>query len=506
MTAENESKTGTDVQPDLSERLLELAKRRGLFYVSSEIYGGLSGFYDYGTTGTLLKKNIEAAWRRHFLGLSDNFLEIEATNIMPKNVFVASGHLANFSDPLTKCRKCGLLYRADHVIGQALNRSVEGLKSEELTQLIKDNNVKCPKCGGSLSEVKVPNLMFPVHIGIEEGTEAYLRPETAQSAYVNFQRQFEIMRGKLPLGLAIVGKAFRNEISPRQLLIRQREFTQAELQIFFDPEKVNEHERWDEVKDYQLNLLLAGKNEVIKLSCEQANTQLELPKFYVYHMARVQQFFLNVLLFPEEEFRLRELPKEERAFYNKIHFDVEVYLKSFGEYKELGGVHYRSDHDLSGHQEISKKSQTIFYQGKRFIPHVLELSFGVDRMFFGAMNNFYRKTPDREWEWFAFPPQIAPFLFAVFPLINKDKIPETAAQIFRDLRLQFPGTYDESGSIGKRYARVDEIGVPYSITIDHDTLQNNTVTIRNRDTAKQVRVEVKELAETLGKLIKGAPF
>lgn len=490
-------------QTDMLEKLTALAKRRGFFYISSEIYGGLAGLYDYGTTGTLLKKNIENLWRNYFLDLSDNFFEIEASNIMPKDVFVASGHLTSFVDPMTKCTACGSFYRADHLVGNALKRSVEDLKPDKLTELVRENDIKCPRCGGKLGDVKILNMMLPVRIGVEENTDAYLRPETAQGAYVNFLKQYEILRGRLPLGLAIIGKAFRNEISPRQLLIRQREFTQAELQIFFDPENIDKHDRWDEIKDYPLQLLLDGAKVVRKISCEEANAKLGLPKFYVYYLARVQQFFLKVIKFPAEDLRLRELSKDERAFYNKLHFDVELFMKSLGEFKELGGIHYRTDHDLSGHQEISKKSQEIVHENKKFIPHVLELSVGIDRIFFGAMDRFYRNTPDREWEWFEFPLGIAPFRFAVFPLFNKKGMPETAMGVFRTLRKEHVGIYDDSGSIGKRYARVDEIGVPYSITIDYDTKKDNSVTVRDRNTSKQVRVPIGQLSEALIKPIEG---
>jgi glycyl-tRNA synthetase len=491
---------------DVSEKITELAKRRGFFYISNEIYGGASGFYDYGTTGTLLKRNIENAWRRHFLGLSDNFFEIEAADIAPKDVFVASGHIKNFVDPVVKCDSCSAVYRADHLIGERIGKNVEGMGSEDLTKIMRDNKVSCPKCGGKLSDARILNMMFPIKVGQAETAEMYLRPETAQSVYVNFLKQYNILRNRLPMGLAIVGRAFRNEISPRQALIRQREFTQAELQIFFNPAKVDEHERWDEVKGYVLKLLLVGEGEAKQFSCEKANTELKIPKFYVYHMAKVQQFFLEVIKFPQENFRLRELSKEERAFYNKIHFDVEVYLKSFNEYREMGGVHYRTDHDLSGHQEVSKKSNTIFHEGERFIPHILELSFGVDRIFYGVMDSFYRGDTDRGWEWFAFPPKLAPFAFAVFPLANKQGIPELAEQTYKSLQSDSKGIYDDSGSIGKRYARADEVGVPAVMTFDHQTMEDRTVTIRNRDTGKQIRVAIDALPGLMKKVMEGTAF
>ncbi len=478
----------------LEEKVSELAKRRGFFYMSNEIYGGLTGFYDYGSVGTLIKRNIENLWRKHFLSIDDNSFEIEPTNIMTEPVFIASGHIKNFIDPSVRCKKEGVYYRADHLVGSAIRQNVEGKTAEELGKLISEHRIKCPKCGGELGEVKVLNMMLPVKLGAEGDTTAYLRPETAQGVYVNFLRQFNIQRGKIPMGLAIIGKAFRNEISPRQLLIRQREFTQAELQIFFDPDRINECERWEEVSKHKLKVLFFGKEEAEQHACEELVSKSGLPKFYVYHMAKMQEFFIKILGIPEEKFRLRELSKDERAFYNKIHFDVEVYLDSLHEYKEIGGVHYRTDHDLKGHQEISKKSQEIFFDEKRFIPHVLELSTGIDRTFYALMELSYRKPGEkRDWEWFAFPPKVAPFQFAVYPLVGKDGVPVAARKAFEILSPSFNSFYDESGSIGRRYARADEIGIPFCITADYDSLTDDSVTIRSRDTMEQRRVKISEL-------------
>lgn len=488
----------------MEEKLFEVAKRRGFFYASNEIYGGLTGFYDYGSIGTLVKKNIENLWRRHFLSLGENFFEIEPSDVMPEPVFIASGHIKNFIDPSVRCKKEGIYYRADHIVGNAIKQNVEGKNAEELGNLIKEHKVRCPKCGGELGEVKVLNMMMPVRLGAEEDTLAFLRPETAQGVYVNFLRQFNIQRGRMPMGLAIIGKAFRNEISPRQLLIRQREFTQAELQIFFDPDKINEMEekKWEEVSKYSINILSVGKGEAAKHTCKDLAEKMGIPKFYVYHMAKMQQFFIGALGLPEEKFRMRELSKEERAFYNKIHFDVEVYLESLGEFKEIGGVHYRTDHDLKGHGEISKKSHEIFFDGKRFIPHVLELSTGIDRTFYAVMELSYREPKEkRDWEWFAFAPGVAPFQFAVYPLVNKDGVPGPAEKAYVQLKERYAVVYDDSGSIGRRYARADEIGIPFSITADYDTLKDDSVTIRDRDTTEQIRVKIKDLEKEASRLL-----
>ena len=474
------------------EEMEALAKRRGFFWASSELYGGFAGFYDYGPVGTMLKRRLENAWRGYFLGLDPNFFEIETTDIMPEKVFKASGHLDSFVDPIAKCRKCGTAHRADHIMEEFLKEKFEGMTPEKLTELIKKHNVKCPKCKGRLGEVSVFNMMFKVGVGPTGETAAYLRPETAQGAYVNFQQNFEILRKKLPLGLAIIGKAYRNEISPRQLTSRVREFTQAELQIFFNPENLGGHPRWDEIKSYKLLAMPAGE-ELKEVACDQLAKSM--PKYYVYHMAIVQKFFLDVLKIPPKKFRFKQLSDEEKAFYNKYHWDMELDCEALGGFKEVGGVHYRTDHDLAGHQKVSGKGQEVFFDGKRFVPHVLELSFGVDRMLLCLLDIHYAKDGDRVY--IRLPKALAPFTAAVFPLVNKDGLPEKAMEIYRALKPAVDCFYDDSGSIGKRYYRQDEIGTFACVTVDHETLEKGTVTVRDRDTTKQERVKVSELAAKL---------
>ena len=471
------------------DKIETLAKRRGIFYMSGEIYGGLSGIYEYGHIGARMKRKFENVWRKYFLSLDDNFYEIETSTIMPKGVFVASGHLKNFVDPVVVCKKCGNVERADTIIENVLHESFEGKSLEELTKIIREHNIRCPKCGGELSEARYFNMMFPLKVGVFNVKEAFLRPETAQGVYINFVREFNLTRKRLPLGLAIVGRAYRNEISPRQLTLRQREFTQAELQIFFDPEKIDEHPRWDGVKNYELIVKHVG-HDVETVACK----DMDLPKFYVYHMARVQQFYLDVLGVPREKFRLRQLSDEEKAFYNKYHWDVELYMDSLGKFKEVGGIHYRTDHDLVGHQKVSGVRQEIFFEGKKFIPHVLELSFGVDRNIFGLVDIGYTEG---ERLTLKIPKKIASFDVAVFPLVKK--LSSKAREVYNSLKFDFDAFYDESGSIGRRYARQDEIGTPYCITIDFQTLEDGTVTIRNRDDGTQRRVKIENIKEEIRK-------
>ena len=478
----------------------EFAKKKGFFWPSSEIYGGVTGFYDYGSNGTLLKRKFENAWRKYFLDLNDNFVEIDPANAMHEKVFKASGHIDSFVDPVAKCSKCGTQHRADHILEDFLKESFEGMTPEQLKKVIDKHNVKCPNCKGALKEVYVLNMMFPIDIGGKD-KKVYMRPETAQGAFVNFIRQFNIQRNRMPIGLAVVGKAYRNEISPRNLTTRTREFTQAELQIFFDPNNIDAHDAWKDVKSYKLLLMPVKGKKIVETTCADANTKMKIPKFYAYHMAKIQQFYLEVLNVPKKSFRFKELSEEERAFYNKIHWDIELDLESLGGFKEVAGIHYRTNHDLTGHQKTSSKKQEIFFDGRKFVPHVLELSFGVDRNVYALIELFHKMDGDRAV--LQLPKATVPFEVAVFPLVNKDGLNEEARKLYDGLRKEFDSVFDYSGSIGKMYYREDERGTLYCITVDYDTPKNKDVTLRDRDSKKQVRVKVKDLSSVLRKLLDG---
>ncbi|HDD72526.1 MAG TPA: glycine--tRNA ligase [Candidatus Aenigmarchaeota archaeon] len=488
-----------------AESIVDIAKRRGFFWQSSGIYGGLAGFYDYAHLGTSMKRRWENIWRNYFLGLDDNFHEIQPCLIMHEKVFSASGHLESFIDPVVRCMKCLHVERADHLLEDNLSGNFEGLSVDRMTEMIRKHNIRCPRCGGELEDVGVINMMFPVDIGTGNPLRAYLSPETAQGAYVNFKQEFEALRRKLPLGLAIIGRAFRNEISPRNVLIRMREFTQAELQIFFDPETINEHPRFSEVSDYKLVLFPAKgrkSGKVTEMKCREVVGKYGLPEFYVYYMARVQQFYLDVLGFSRKVFRFRELTEEEKAFYNKYHWDVELHLESLGGFREVAGVHYRTDHDLKGHQRVSGINMTVNINGREFIPHVLELSFGVDRNIYALFELCYREEKERTL--FRFPGRVSPFDAGVFPLVNRDGLPEKSREVYSFLKKSgFDVFYDSGGSIGRRYRRIDEIGVAAGITIDYQTLQDSTVTLRDRDSMKQIRVGIAELPTVLRRFLDG---
>ncbi|MBI2107221.1 glycine--tRNA ligase [Candidatus Woesearchaeota archaeon] len=485
-----------------TENIMNIATKRGFFFPAGEIYKPIAGFWTYGHLGTLMKHNWENLWRKYFLGLSTNYFEIEDVNIMHKAVFQSSGHLDNFNDPLTECKKCHFRCRADQLIEDALERSTDGLKEKEMEELIKKNKIKCPNCNSSdFDKVVWFNMMFDLKVGATGNETVYLRPETAQSPYIAFKREFSALREKLPMGLAVIGKAFRNEISPRQGFFRLREFTQAELQIFFDPENIDKADNWNEVKNYKVRVFLTKDKKINEISCEDLNKKLKLPRFYVYHMTKIQKFYLEVLQIPKDKFRFRELSEAERAFYNKIHFDIELDLETLKGWKEMAGLHFRGDHDLGGHQKGSKEKLEVSIEGKKFIPNVLELSFGVDRNIWALMDIFYKAEKEREL--FQFDSIISPIQVAIFPLLRKDKLPEKAKEIFETLNKEFICSYDETGSIGKMYRRMDEIGCNAMITIDHQTLKDDSVTLRDRDSLKQIRVKTKNLKEVLKKFLEG---
>ncbi len=482
-----------------TEKIFSTANTRGFFFNTASIYGGKAGFFTFGHLGKSLKNNWENLWRKYYLNLDENFYEIQSNTILPEPVFVASGHVENFSDPMVECKKCHSRFRADNFLEEDGLKDAESFSVEEMNKEIKNRNLRCKKCKGELADVMHFNMMFPVNVGVGQNSKAYLSPETAQGAYLAFKDEFLATRSRIPLGLAIIDKAYRNEISPRQGFFRLREFSQAELQIFFDPDKINEHKDWNSIKDKNLLIKFSDKKNIEEINCRELNEKKGIPKFYVYHIAKVQEFYLEVVGIPKDKFRFRELSESERAFYNKIHFDVEVVLDSVGGFKEIGGVHYRTDHDLAGHEKVSNKNLEIGIEGKNFIPHVLELSFGVDRNIYVLLDVFF--GTGKEGLMFQFPPKLAPIKAAVFPIVKKPEFEKIADEIISDLKKEWNVVSDKSGSIGRRYARNDEIGTPFCITIDGDSLKDKDVTIRERDTTKQIRVKIKDLRDVLRKLI-----
>ncbi len=488
------------------ELINAIALKRGIYWPSAEIYGGKAGLYSYGHIGKALKSNFEKLWKQFFIKDNDNCYEIEYSNILPEQVFAASGHLANFNDPLIECKKCHFRFRADQFIEDNLKINAGEKTIEEMNDIIIKNKLKCPNCkSNDFDSVKWFNMMFPVQIGATGKDMAYLAPETAQGAFLAFKREFEATRKKLPLGIGIIGKAYRNEISPRQMFFRLREFSQAELQMFFDSDEINnlDDKIWKEISKSELQLMFNSektdkKNNFENVKIEDLNKKHKIPKFYLLQMYKMQKFYLEILKFPKDKFRFRELGEKEKAFYNKIHWDIEVYFDIFNEFKELGGIHYRTDHDLIGHQKTSKENLEVFFNEKKFIPHVIELSLGIDRNILSFLDLFFKEEKESDRTIFSFPDSLAPILVSVFPLVNKEGMPEKAQEIYNILKEKTTVFYDDSGSIGKRYRRADEIGVKYCITIDGDGLKDKTVTIRDRDSMKQQRVKISELGKELG--------
>lgn len=564
------------------DEVLEVAKRRGFFWPSSEIYGGVAGFIDFGPLGSLLKRNIERKWREWFVVKHQEFIaEVETPIIMPSKVFEASGHVAHFTDIMVECLKCRRKFRADHIIEeQAGFRGLEGLKPVDVDRIVEEGGFKCPECGGGLSEAKFFNLLFQTTIGPYSDYVGYARPEAAQGMFTSFSRVYTVMRGRLPLGIAQIGKVLRNEISPRQGPIRLREFTIMELELFFDPEEAR-CPLIDKVKNERIRLLpmmdvKLGVKEPRELTVQEAlENKLILMEWNAYFMALALKF-VESLGIPAYKQMFKEKLPAERAHYALQVYDQEVYLDRWG-WVELSGHAYRTDYDLKRHGDFSRQDLSIFKSfekpamveklslkpnddliksdfkdeapkiiklllkanpeevdksfkksgfynlegyiikpahvaltreeatllGCRFIPHVAEPSFGAERLVYATLEYSYSEKEGRVI--LKIPRDIAPVKAVILPLVNKDGLPEAALKIYEPLKDEgLIVEYDDAGSIGRRYARADEAGVPIAITIDYDTLKDNTVTLRDRDSWQQVRCKAADLPMLLSKYIKGA--
>ena len=424
---------------NLMEKLVSLCKRRGFIFQSSEIYGGLGSCWDYGPLGVELKNNIQRLWWQAMVREHDNIVGLDASILMHPRVWEASGHVESFADLMVDCKNCKQRFRADELSSQV-----------------------CPACGGPLTEARRFNLMFKTHMGPVEDEEniIYLRPETAQGIYVNYLNVMQAYRLKLPFGIAQVGKAFRNEITTSNFIFRTREFEQMEMQFFVQPGSEDEWmekwkaERWD---------------------------------FYL-------QLGLN-----KDSLRFRQHGPDELVFYAKEAWDIE-YQFPFG-WREIEGIHNRTDFDLSRHAKYSGKDLSYFDEStrKRFIPFIIETSAGLTRTLLTVLVDAYDEEPERVV--LHLHPRLAPIKAGVFPLVRRNGMPQRAKQIYEMLKPHFTVFYDESGSIGRRYRRMDEIGTPFGITVDSQTAQDDTVTLRDRDTMQQVRVKIDALKEELEKRI-----
>lgn len=435
-------------QPDIMESLSSLLKRRGFIFQGSEIYGGLAGTWDYGPLGVALKNNVKALWWKRFVTDRDDMFGMDAAILMNQNVWKASGHVGGFSDPLVECAKCKRRFRADQL--DAKNR----------------DSKECPECGGKLGEEKQFNMMFKTNVGAtqDESSVSYLRPETAQGMFVNFKNVIDTMHPKLPFGMAQIGKAFRNEIAPRDFIFRTREFEQMEIEYFVDPEN------WKETFEHFIKEVHAYTQDV------------GIPAAKVYEL---------------------EIAQGDLAHYSKRTIDFE-FDYPFGR-KELYGLAYRTDFDLKAHSQASGTDLSYFDEEKktRFTPHCIEPSFGVDRTVLAVLTAAYVEDElgGEKRAYLKLSPSVAPVKVAVFPLLkNKEALTSKAKELYQVLRKEFGAVeYDASGSIGKRYRKQDEVGTPYCVTVDFDTIEKDgsPVTVRDRDTGAQEKIELKDLASFL---------
>ncbi|MBS3051859.1 MAG: glycine--tRNA ligase [Candidatus Aenigmarchaeota archaeon] len=488
------------------DEIQKICLNRGIVFPTAEIYPTISGFWDYGPIGTLLKRKFIEYWRKTFIKSLDNVFEIDGSTILSEKVLKASGHVDSFVDPITQCDKCKSLFRADHIIEEKTGNFVEGKSNEELTKIIRDAKLVCPNCKGKLSDVRVFHLMLKTEISSVGGQVGYLRPESAQNVFTSFQRVFRSTRAKLPMGVAQVGHAYRNEISPRNFLIRVREFNQMEVEMFFDPNN-DKCPLFDQVKDKEIMLFTREdqqkKGKSIKIKVGDALKKKILPNEWIgFFLAKEFEFYKSLGI-PESHLRFRHMLPEETPHYSGGNFDLEIDFEDIG-WKETVGNAYRTDYDLIKHSKHANTDLSVALDnGTKVIPHVVEPSFGVERTITGVLLHCFVEDKERGWNWFKFPANISPYIASVFPLVNKDEIPEKSREIFEILKKDFDVLYDESGSIGKRYARADEIGIVVNITCDYDTLKDDTVTIRDRNTTKQIRVKIKDLKNILSELLEG---
>lgn len=488
---------------DKFEVISEMAKRRGFFWPSYEIYGGLSGFITFGPLGALLKRKLEDKFRAFFirpLGI----LEIETSVVMPAKVFEASGHVDHFKEPMVECQNCNRQFQANHLLQETTemhDTEIEQLNLEEVMDEITKRSVHCPECGGGLGQPKDFMTMFATAIGPSSEARGYGRPEAAQGIFVEFKRVYDYARGRLPFGVVQIGHALRNEISPRQALIRLREFTIMDVEFFFDPAEAH-CPLLTEVADESLRLIpaqrkLKGEEDPIEVSVNEALQQGYIQaEWQAFFMALSKRFLLELGV-PADSQRFIEKLDWERAHYSRQGFDQEILLDRWG-WVEISGHNYRTDYDLTQHMEASGVDLQVFKEETRarFIPHVVEPSFGSDRLVYVALEYAYETKKDRAV--LRLKRELAPIQIGLFPLVSKDGLPDKAKAI-HDLLIEagFSVEWDESGSIGRRYARADEVGTPLGLTVDYQTLKDDTVTLRDRDTWKQVRTEIAKLPQRL---------
>ena len=435
------------------DKIVSLCKRRGFIFQSSEIYGGFGAIYDYGPLGIALKNNISQLWWRAMTQLHENIVGLDSGILMHPKIWEASGHVNAFNDPLIDCKECKARYRADELFDGDLSNG-------------KWNEIQCPKCGttGNLTEPRQFNLMFKTHIGPleEEASVAYLRPETAQGIYVNYLLTQNAMRLKIPFGIAQIGKAFRNEIVARNFIFRTREFEQMEMQYFVKPG--NDDQSMEDWKEERME-------------------------------------FYNQLGINTKKLRFHEHGDRDLAHYAKEAWDIEFEFP-FG-WSEIEGIHNRTDFDLAQHQKFSGKKMEVFDQvnNDRFLPYIIETSAGLNRMMLAVLSDAYWEDVENNRVVMKLHPRIAPVTAVICPLVKKDGLPELGREVMDILKPHFKVIYDQQGSIGKRYYRQDEAGTPFGITLDHQSIEDKTITVRHRNSQQQDRVEIDQLVTFINKCI-----
>lgn len=464
-----------DIKPTTTlEEIVSLSKRRGFVYQTSEIYGGLANSYEYGPAGVEILRKIKNLWWDFFISKREDMLGLDSQILLHPRTWEASGHVNSFSDPMVEDKVTHKRYRADHLIESWLQKHpvsnppvIEAMKIEEMNEFLVENKVKSPD-GNEINEVKNFNLLFETSIGVVDSAsqKAYLRGETAQGIFSNFKQILDSNRVKLPFGVGQIGKSFRNEITTGQFVFRTLEFEQAEIEYFFDPETSS----WEELfKDWQ---------------------------------DKMWYFVTQILGIDESRLRWRRHDDTERSFYSKDTYDLE-YLYPFG-WKELWGIAYRTDYDLKQHMEFSGKNleYTDPFTLKKFVPHVIEPAVGINRLFLMVLCDAYYKDEEKSRLVLKLDQKLAPYQLAVFPLLkNKEELVGKAREIFTQLSKKYRVSWDERGNIGKRYLSQDELGTPYCLTIDFETLEDEALTVRKRNDASQERIKLSQLEEYLSKLL-----
>ncbi len=482
------------------DEMAVFCKKKGFVFPNSDIYGSFAGFWDFGPLGVELKNNIKKHWWKTFIQDRPDMAGIDGAIINHPKVWEASGHTACFGDIILTCSKCHGKQRADHFVEEQLKLDAGGLKADDINRIVKEKGLRCPNCKANFEDAKDFSLMFETNVGPakDKSAIAYLRPETAQLIFTNFKAVAETARLKLPFGIGQIGKAFRNEISPRDFLFRSREFEQMEIEFFVHPDKTNDCPFFEDIKNLKVNILATKEKNAKTTTFEEIAKNLT-SRWHAYWLALSYKWFVDLGI-KKENLRVREHRKDELAHYAKACFDIE-YDFPFG-WKEVHGNADRTAYDLNQHIKASGKDLAFYDEEtkQKVVPYVAsEPSQGVERAFLAFLYDAYNDDKKRGNIVLKLHPELAPVKMGIFPLVNK--LDAEAKALFNELKMEFPCTFDRSGSIGRRYARADEIGIPYCITIDFDSLKDKKVTIRDRGTTKQIRIPIKELKETLRKLL-----